>query len=47
MLIFASVQLSLQPLRMAEADVIRAKRRIDEEKYRGLSLGKLCSLCSR
>ena len=30
----------LEPLRIADADVIRAIKRCDEEKFRGLSLGK-------
>ncbi len=29
----------IQPLRVAQADIIRAKRRVEEERFRGMSLG--------
>ena len=35
-----------EPMRIAQADVIRAVRRCDEEKLRGISLGEYLCVCS-
>jgi hypothetical protein len=34
----------IEPLRVADSDVIRARRRIDEEKFRGISMGEFLNI---